>query len=166
MGDAMDHRVEILRGLLERLRSADAPSQELDAHVVCASLAPAGSFVSFGPISGRYRVCVGESERGKDMVWEDWIDWRFVRLTASIEASLELMKRALPGAMWAVGCMEGGPFCRLVYPTGHSNGWGHTVSLEQEGGPDSEPLAILCCLISAKLDLLTREHADEKNAAA
>lgn len=79
------------------------------------------------------------------------------RLTGSIEAALNAVHRELPGSMWATGCMEGGPFCRLLYPAGPqdgpANGWGHAVSMEQEGGPPTEPLAILHCLLSAMLTL-------------
>lgn len=155
---------ESLQEVLERVRAAVGPSQELDAHVVCATIAPSGSFVTLGPISGHYRVCIGETERGKDLVWEDWLDWRSARPTASVDAALSLVDRAMPGTMWAVGCMEGGPFCRLVYPNGRQNGlgtgWGFAQSLEQEGGPDSAPLAVLSCLIAAKLDLLTGASFD------
>jgi len=153
----MAHDPDVLRGLLERVKAAKGPSQEMEAHIVCVAAAPEGSFVTYGPISGRYRVCVGQNERGKDLVWEGWPDWNFEEITTSIDAAVALVQHVLPGAMWAAGCMEGGPFCRLVYPTNaqdRSNlgtGWGHSVSMEAEGGPATVPLAICAALLTALL---------------
>lgn len=153
-------QVEALKSLLKRVRGANGADREID--------------FDFARWEGWTQHSDADDPVYTGMVSQWWAEpgceWSTCsqpsHVTRSIDAALELIRRVLPGAMWAVGCMEGGPFCRLVYPTGHANGWGHTVAMEQEGGPDSEPLAILCCLISAKLDLLTREHANEKNAAA
>ncbi len=137
----MIDQIRALEALLARVKRASGPSREIDAWV--------------------HLIFVNEGRTGVFESPEAWVrfavvqKWNTGRYTSSLEAGLHLVRHILPGAMWAVGCMEGGPFCRLVYPTGLSGGWGHTVSMEQEGGPDSEPLAILCCLISARLALLT-----------
>lgn len=78
--------------------------------------------------------------------------------TESLDAALELKGNALPGAMWAVGNMEAGAFCRLVYPI-EGKGWGLSESVEAEGGAKSEPLAILSALLAAKIAQLEVDHA-------
>lgn len=153
-------QIETLKGLLERVRGATGADREIDFDVARWEGWTQHSDADDPVYTGR--VSQWWAEPGCE--WSTYSQPSYV--TRSIDAALELAQRILPGAMWAVGCMEGGPFCRLVYPNARAGGWGHSVSMEQEGGPPTEALAILSALLSAKLDLLTREHADEKNAAA
>lgn len=135
-------QIEALKGMLERVRRVTGPDRALDVRILAQLQQP-------GEWSGSdIEYACADPDRTCDPP----------RYTASVDAALALMDRVLPGAMWAAGCMEGGPFCRLVYPTGVDNGWGHTVSMEQEGGPPTEPLAILSALLSAKLGLLSQEE--------
>lgn len=92
----MTHDTEALRGLLAKVEAATGPDQVLDAHLVCALIAPPGSFVSIGPITGKARVCVGVNDRGADVLWGQWLDWIDTPLTGSIDASWALVEQVLP----------------------------------------------------------------------
>ncbi|MCJ2009905.1 hypothetical protein [Methylobacterium sp. J-092] len=110
-----------MRELLARVKAAEGPDRRLDYEIFTAFATP-GEANPWDPAAGHF-------------------------YTASIDAAVALAGRVLPGTMWAVGEMEGGPFCRLVYPK--SDGFREAVSMEQDGGPDSAPLAICAALLTA-----------------
>jgi len=90
--------VETLKGLRERLRAAKGYEPDLAAHLVCSAVAPAGSFVTIGPISETHRVCTGKNADGRDIIWEMWLDWCNHPPTVSTDAALCLVEQALPEA--------------------------------------------------------------------
>lgn len=120
--------VEKLKGLLKKLKRPEGPHVGFDSEL-------AGWLY--------------ETQAGRGLVNYD-PDLFVVRhggWVGSVDACVALMDRLLPGAMWAVGCMEGGPFCRLLWPT--KAGWDHVSICEQDGGPDDEANAMLAALLSA-----------------
>lgn len=90
--------VDTLKGLLKRVQAIGPEhSPVLDAHLICALIAPVEAFVSLGPISGVPRICIGKMSDGRDRVWEPWLEWRLTHPTVSIDAAVLLVGHVLPG---------------------------------------------------------------------
>jgi hypothetical protein len=94
-----------LDALIERVRGLEGPSREVDALVLCALLAPVGSFVEQSKINGAW--CVYERS---NRLWEKCPqELRGVSLTASLDAVIALIERELPKCAWSIervgGCI-------------------------------------------------------------
>lgn len=136
-----------LLALKERVEKATGADRELDSELM--------EIEHF-----RDSQCIGVTDEYYKPVKSDvWVNrktekWKTTatqgyEFTASIEASLGLVGRVLPGTMWACGSMEDGPFCRLVIPV-KGDGWRYAASSESEGNvAQTPPLAILSALLSA-----------------
>lgn len=144
--------IETLKALLERVQAAGPEhSPVLDAHIICALIAPAEAFVSLGPISGVPRICIGKMSDGRDRVWEPWLEWRLTHPTASIDAAVLILGRVLP--RWdlefdisGVGGLKKG-WATLRGPDLSDSDMGQFV--QTDGLPLPPPLAICAALLSA-----------------
>jgi hypothetical protein len=90
-----------MRGeLITRVESATGASEELDALIMCALVAPAGAYVEKSPFNGAWCIYNGKPQGGVPRLWErsrGWYrpeDWP---LTASVDATLALVEWVLPG---------------------------------------------------------------------
>lgn len=90
-----------LAALLSRLEGGEA-SDDLDALILCAFAAPAGSYVEQSPINGAWCIYDGTTDRsGLPRLW-DKRGWHRVGgwpLTQSLDAALALAERVLPGQL-------------------------------------------------------------------
>ena len=78
--------------------------------------------------------------------------WHF---TASLDAAMSLVD---PRALWAIGSMEEGPFCRLCWPQpdgGFTGGY-------FEGQAETVPLSICVAALKAR-STLSKDEAGESN---
>ncbi len=114
--------------LIERLRKAEGPDRELDIAIE-----------QWSGVKATNDACLTESMR------HGWFEAFTPLYTASIDASLSLVKRLLPGAMWCTGSMEEGPFCRLLWPDATGSFGGNYVS----DYAASAPIAILIAALTA-----------------
>jgi hypothetical protein len=67
--------------------------------------------------------------------------------TSSVDEALALVAQLLPGTLQASGCMEHGPFCRLIVPVNTKDYIGSIEAYSE--APATQPLAILDALLSA-----------------
>lgn len=89
--------------LLSRLQGLTSPDREVDALVLCALLAPAGSKVEKSKFNDAW--CIYEPRRWGPKpfaLWEKPNPWRTTQLTASLDAAVALCERVLPGWYWSV----------------------------------------------------------------
>ncbi|MDV2983500.1 UNVERIFIED_CONTAM: hypothetical protein Q9R58_04170 [Methylobacteriaceae bacterium AG10] len=148
MGD-----VDTLKGLLERVQAIGPEhSPVLDAHLICALIAPVEAFVSLGPISGVPRICNGKMSDGRDRVWEPWLEWRLTHPTVSVDAALVLMGHALPG--WDVHFYhdEGAYVAEMTWPEGTNVGEADYFGIIGRGF--TRPVAILCGVIEGRINMI------------
>jgi hypothetical protein len=89
-----------LSELLAKVQAASGADKELDALILCATLAPAGSKIEKSKFNGAWCI-YAPATYGKEpfKAWETPAPWRMehMRLTASIDAALALVERVLPG---------------------------------------------------------------------
>lgn len=93
-----------LAALLPRLEGGEA-SDDLDALILCAFAAPAGSYVEQSPINGAWCIYDGTTDRsGLPRLWDKrgWYRVGGWPLTQSLDAALALAERVLPGWAWMV----------------------------------------------------------------
>lgn len=142
---------ETLRGLLEKVEAATGADQRLDAEILCALLAPAGSYVEQSPFNGVWCAYKPNTQPGKrPSAWETPRPWRGDRcsLTTSIDLSIALVDQAIPGANYLIArgktrAAEPQFGCQLLFSHDHVLG---------EGEHDVHPaLAILAALLRALL---------------
>lgn len=128
----MAHDTEKLRELLERVEKATGPSRYLDAAVHSA----------FGSSSVR----IDRAEPG--WVHEEGVGtFKVERVTASLDASIALVERMLPGwqMLWRTDA-EKGAFANIAKPGEHE--WQHGVDAFNAYA-SKPPLAILSALLRA-----------------
>lgn len=82
--------------LLERVL-AKGPSEELDAHILCALAAPEGSVVEQSRFNGAWCIYTARGRLWEKRGWHRPEGWA---LTASLDAAVALVERVKPG--WAV----------------------------------------------------------------
>ena len=92
--------------IISRLQAATEPSRELDAHILCATLAPAGAKVEQSKFNGAW--CIYEpTVYGKEpfRLWEKPHGFRcdHESVTSSIDTALRLVERVLPGWTGDIG---------------------------------------------------------------
>jgi hypothetical protein len=143
---------EAIRDLCER---TDKGSYELDALILCATIAPTGSKVEQSPINGAW--CIYEPQTyGKEpfRLWPKPRPWNDEQrgVTSSVDAALALVERVLPGALWTIEADA----CWLHVLT-KDDVAEHQAAFTQRGGK-ATPLAIICALLKALL--LSKEPTD------
>lgn len=93
--------------IIERLEKATRPSEELDANIRCALLAPDGAYVRQSEINGRWCIYFGERGGRPNLFEPDRLRhvphdlWRGA-YTASLDAAIALVEAKLPGWGWRV----------------------------------------------------------------
>ena len=105
-----------LKALLARVEGATGPSDELDALILCALVAPAGCYVERSKYNGAW--CIFEPMNGRSVarLWEDRGPFREGGwpLTSSLDATTSLVERVRPGWAWGVGNTEAGSQAYLM----------------------------------------------------
>lgn len=145
---------EQLQSLLERVEKATGPDRELDALILCATLAPEGSKVEQSQFSGAW-VIYKPMEWGKEpfKAWETPAPWRRwaidgMGLSASIDAALALVERVMPG--WSIEMVRT-RYCTVEMwkadEEGFFNSGRDPIVRRTEGA--TPPLAILSALLKA-----------------
>lgn len=144
-------RVATLRDLKARIDAATGPDREIDARILCAFFAPAGSEVEHIRRYDRWII-----NRPHGCSWRHWDELPTVflgrgdRISASIDAALALVERMLPGWAWNVqtDSRTTGVFARLDNPD---------LDVEPAAAHcETAPLAILSALLSA---LISQQEA-------
>lgn len=138
-----------LRVLADHVRGAAAITATACAHLTAMLVAPAGSFVTVAPISGKMRVCVGRKPvTGHDDVWVDWPAWQERWAIGPLDAAFALIEAGLPGANFVYGRgrtrAEEPPYgCQILF------GWDEVLGeAEHEDGPSAVVLALLAALLA------------------
>ena len=133
----MAHDTEKLRELLERCEAATGPDRELDLHI------------------SRSLGLLGHAAGLPDEAFlAAWLPaCRFGRYTASLDASIALVERMLPGWDWLVSLSElgGREFCAVVE---------HWDGDEYVSHRPTAPLAILSALLRA---LISQAEGEAKH---
>lgn len=90
--------VEALTLLSDRMEGLSGPSEEVDALILCALAAPAGSFVERSRINGAWCIHTEDKDRsGAHRLWErtgKWYRREGWPLTSSLDATVALVERA------------------------------------------------------------------------
>jgi hypothetical protein len=95
----MTDRLSTLVALSERVKAATGPDDELAAHIICAAIAPQGSYVEQSRFNGAWCIYV---KGGKLFDRPKELRANF-DVTASIDAAAALLRLTLPGWWWNVG---------------------------------------------------------------
>lgn len=128
-------RLTALIALQKRVREATGPDRELDADIA-ERIGGWASFPGDNWIGPHGQICVPS-------------------YTSSLDACLSLMRERLPGCMWAIGEMEEGPFCRLVYPDPQSQS---RFRIGEASRVESVTLSFIDAILSAEI---AKEEATE-----
>lgn len=148
--------------LLARVEGLVGPDREVDALIICALLAPAGSRVEQSRINGAW--CIYEPVKFGSDPWRLWertpFEFRTASLTAGIDAALALVERKLPDVCVSVtsnvtdngrrGACEMWRWAanRFEFAREHNEKNGHE-SMHQNIGAATPPLAIIAALLRA-----------------
>jgi hypothetical protein len=136
-----------LESLLPRLREAKEGSQNLDAGIICALLAPEGAVVQQSPFNGRW--CIYEPRANGDghRPWETPRPWHEAGSgpSRSLDLAIALVERVLPQELyfWSV-CMNEAAICRAADDTCAEFG----VSAKAT----TPPLALLTAAVTALIE--------------
>jgi hypothetical protein len=171
-------QIETLKGLLERVTIAKQSNLELDALILCALLAPETAYVEQSRLNGAWCIYVPNSYQptASPRLWQNPMPWRWdhATITGSVDAALALVARVLPG-WWvtsglrslsghaSIGPDYNGPEAerlRAEFPPERFDHGGFDADLKPGDGLHRQCLAILACLLSAKLALLTQEESN------
>jgi hypothetical protein len=95
----MTDRLSTLIALSERVKAARRQDAELGAHIICAAIAPTGSYVEQSRFNGAWCIYLASAklfDRPKELRAN-------FDITASIDAAAALLRLTLPGWWWKVG---------------------------------------------------------------
>lgn len=116
----MSGQREVLLDLLERVKDGIGPDGELDGAI--------------------FDALVGvDAPDAKRWYGGGWV----ADVSGSLDGALAFLGRAFPGALWAVGSMEEGPFCQLVVPNKNGDYIGGDVRESAQSAPRSVTAAVL-----------------------
>lgn len=152
----MAHNTEKLRELLERVEAASGPDREIDFDLI--STFDEGSYAareieSFRRWEGEKMISEGGPHYWGISYWRENFSSScpIIKLTASLDASIALVERMLPGHGWSVNDYSGvksGVGCFIHSPARCFHETGKTA-----------PLAVLATLLSALISQAEGEGA-------